>query len=46
MYKRHIILNPRYKFESSLVESNVYGINTCSSIIFLEIAMLTKLAIL
>ena len=45
MYRRHVILNPRYKFESNIVENNVYGTNTCSSIIFLKIAI-TKLAIL
>ena len=46
MYRMHVILNPRYKFESNLAKNNVYGINTCSSIIFLKIAMITKLAIL
>ena len=46
MYRRYVILNPRYKFESNIVENNVYGTNTCSSIIFLQIAMVTKLAIL
>ena len=46
IHKRHVILNPRYKFESNIVEKNVYGTNTCSSIIFLKIAMITKLAIL
>ena len=46
MYRRHVILNPRYKFESNIVKNNVYGTNTCSSIISLKIAMITKLAIL
>ena len=46
MYRRHVILNPRYKFESNIVENNVYGTNTCISIIFLKIAMITELAIL
>ena len=46
MYRRHVILNPRYKFESNIVENNVYGINTCSSSIVLKVAMITKLAIL
>jgi len=34
MYRRHVILNPRYKLESSITENNVYSINTCSSRIF------------
>ena len=34
MYRRHAILNPRCKFESNIVENNVYGTNTCSSIFF------------
>ena len=38
MYKRHVILNPRYKFESNIMENNVYSINICSSIIFLKVA--------
>ena len=46
MYRRHVVLNPRYKFESNIVENNVYGTNTCSSIIFLKIPMITKLAIM
>ena len=46
MYRRDVILNPRYKFQSNIAENNVYGINTCSSCIFLKIAMITKLAIL
>ena len=46
IYRRHVILNPRYKFESDIVENNVCGTNTCSSIIFLKIAKITKLAIL
>ena len=46
MYRRHVILNPRYKFESNIVENNVYGINTFSSIIFQSIAVIAKLAIL
>ena len=46
MYRRHVILNPHYKFESNIAENNVYGINTCSSNIFVKIAMIAKLAIL
>ena len=46
MYRKHVILNPCYKFESNIVENNVCGTNTCSSIIFLKIAMIAKLAIL
>ena len=46
MYRRHAILNPRYKFELNIVENNVYGTSTCGSIIFLKIAMITKLALL
>ena len=46
MYRRHAILNPHYKFEPNVVENNVYGTNTFSSIIFLKIAMITKLALL
>ena len=46
MYRIHVILNPRYKFESNIAENNMYGINTCSSSIFLKIAMIKKLAIL
>ena len=46
MYRRHVILNPRYKFESNIVENNVYGANTCSSVLFLKIPMITELAIL
>ena len=46
MYRRHVLLNPRYKFESHIVENNVYDTNTCSSFMFLIIAMITKLAIL
>ena len=45
MYRRHVILNPRYKFESNIMENNVYGTKTCSSIIFLKFGMITKLAI-
>ena len=40
------MLNPRYKFESNIVENNMYGTNTCSSIIFLKFGMIKKLAIL
>ena len=43
MYRRHVILNPRYRFESNIAENNVHGTNTYSSIIFLKIAMITKL---
>ena len=46
MYRRHVNLNPRYKFESNIVENNVYDINTFSSITFLNIAVIAKLAIL
>ena len=46
MYRRYVILIPHYKIESNIVENNVYGINTYSSIIFLKIAMITKLTIL
>ena len=46
MYRRHVLLNPRYKFESNKAENIVYGIKTCSSSIFLKIAMITKLGIL
>ena len=46
MYRRRVILNPRYKFESNIAENNVYGINSCSSSIFLHIAIITKLAML
>ena len=46
MYMRHVILNPRYIFESNIAENNVYGFNICSSSTYLKIAMITKLAIL
>ena len=46
MYRRHIILNLYYKFESNIAENKMYGINTCSSSIFLKIVMIAKLAIL
>ena len=46
MYRRHVILNPRYKFESNIMENNVYRTNICSSISFLKIAMIAKPALL
>ena len=46
MYRKQVILNTRYKFDSNIVENNVYGTNTSSSIIFLKIAMTAKLVIL
>ena len=46
MYRKHVVLNLRCKFDSNTVENNVYGTNTCSSIIFPKIAMITKLVIL
>ena len=46
MYRRHVTLNPHYKCESNIVENNMYSIKICSLIIFLKIAMITKLSIL
>ena len=46
MYRRHAILNARNNSQLNVVENNVYGIYTCSSIISLKIAMTTKLVTL
>ena len=46
MYKRHVILDPRYKFESNIVRENLYGTNSCSSNMLLKVAMIAKRAIL
>ena len=45
MYRRHVILDPRYKFESNIVGNNMYSTHNCSSIIFLKTAMIAKLGI-